>query len=460
MKIKQALLATCLLALGIFTLADTSHAQAPRTISYQGQALNNGAPVTGVHNVTIRFYGSGGGPLHEETHTNVVFNGRMFNILIGGAIPLPGSLTFDQQYFLGVSIDGGAELTPRTPLTSVPYALRAEAANSLAPGATGVVTSVNGQSGAVTIAGGGITSVSNVGGAFTVNTEIANNSIGLQKLDPTGASDGMVLTVQGGGLTWGMLGGGGGDPIPFTGSVSLGTPAFDITNTSTGPALSGTLTLGSGQTSAVVGNNASTTGGSGAMAGASGLLGTITSTTPGGFSAGVRGINNGAAGLGIGVIGYQNGSGWGVYGETPNGIGIYGLVTGAASSSIGVKGETYSTNGAGVEARYSGPGAGTALHIVNGAIEQSGSVRPAFVHTATVANKLSANGTDIDNILTNADPNAILIVTQKLNPNGIIYNDSPIGVYYNNTRQKWEIFNQDGTAVPTNAQFNVLVIKQ
>jgi hypothetical protein len=34
------------------------------------------------------------------------------------------------------------------------------------------------------------------------------------------------------------------------------------------------------------------------------------------------------------------------------------------------------------------------------------------------------------------------------------------GVYYNIVRNKWEIFNENNVAIPNNAQFNVLVIKQ
>jgi hypothetical protein len=60
----------------------------------------------------------------------------------------------------------------------------------------------------------------------------------------------------------------------------------------------------------------------------------------------------------------------------------------------------------------------------------------------------------------NGDANCILIVTQKLNPSGIVYNNAPIGVYYNTIRSKWEIFNENNVAIPNNAQFNVLVIKQ
>lgn len=73
------------------------------------------------------------------------------------------------------------------------------------------------------------------------------------------------------------------------------------------------------------------------------IRGIISSTTPGGFSAGLRGINNGTGGLGIGVYGSQNGSGWGVYGVTPNGIGVYG---------------NSSSNGTGV---YANSSAGTGL---------------------------------------------------------------------------------------------------
>ncbi|MFM6924244.1 MAG: beta strand repeat-containing protein, partial [Ferruginibacter sp.] len=96
--------------------------------------------------------------------------------------------------------------------------------------------------------------------------------------------------------------------------------------------------------------NSATTGTVGAITGTSAstdanavaIQGTISSTTPGGFSAGVRGINNGTAGLGIGVYGSQAGSGWGVYGTTPNGFGV----NGASTTSTGVNGS--STSGTGV----------------------------------------------------------------------------------------------------------------
>ncbi|HUU95951.1 MAG TPA: hypothetical protein VM487_09425 [Phycisphaerae bacterium] len=59
----------------------------------------------------------------------------------------------------------------------------------------------------------------------------------------------------------------------------------------------------------------------------SAIRGIMTSTSPGSSSAAVRGINNGTGGAGIGVVGTQDGSGYGVYGYTPDGRGVYGSST-------------------------------------------------------------------------------------------------------------------------------------
>ena len=57
---------------------------------------------------------------------------------------------------------------------------------------------------------------------------------------------------------------------------------------------------------------------------ASALFGQISTTSSGGFSAGVRGVNNGTGFSGVGVHGSQNGFGYGVYGTTPGGVGVFG----------------------------------------------------------------------------------------------------------------------------------------
>jgi hypothetical protein len=78
------------------------------------------------------------------------------------------------------------------------------------------------------------------------------------------------------------------------------------------------------------------------------LHGIISSTSPGAFSAAVRGQNNGTGGNGIGVWGSQDGSGWGVYGTSVSGRGVYGVASATSGTTYGVYGESASTSGRGV----------------------------------------------------------------------------------------------------------------
>jgi hypothetical protein len=82
-----------------------------------------------------------------------------------------------------------------------------------------------------------------------------------------------------------------------------------------------------------------------------------------------------------------------------------------------------------------------------------------FVHTATVTNSMN-HVTWLDHPLLNGAPNAIVIVTQNWNPGGGaggIYNNEVIGVWYDDGRAQWSIFNQSLTDIPEGASFNVLV---
>lgn len=102
-------------------------------------------------------------------------------------------------------------------------------------------------------------------------------------------------------------GGGGSFTIPYTNTVNNASTLFSLTNDGDGISLEGV-------------NNTTTSS-------ITAVRGIVSNTAPGGFSSGVRGINNGTGGLGIGVWGSQAGSGWGVYGTTPNGLGVYGNAT-------------------------------------------------------------------------------------------------------------------------------------
>jgi len=79
-----------------------------------------------------------------------------------------------------------------------------------------------------------------------------------------------------------------------------------------------------------------------------------------------------------------------------------------------------------------------------------------FKQLATVANIVSTSKTEIDNIFLNNNNNAQFIITQNWSLAGI-YNNEAIGVEYDNASNRWRIINIDGSAMPVNAGFNVLV---
>jgi hypothetical protein len=82
----------------------------------------------------------------------------------------------------------------------------------------------------------------------------------------------------------------------------------------------------------------------------------------------------------------------------------------------------------------------------------------SFVTTATSANT-TGNSTFVDHPFINGNRNARLLVTPNWNPPGSsgVYNNHPIGVWYENWRGKWAIFNQDLAAMPIGAAFNVRI---
>ncbi|MDW8075981.1 MAG: hypothetical protein RMK00_09470, partial [Bacteroidota bacterium] len=100
-------------------------------ISYQGLLTDSQGQIlpNGTYQIQINLYDhpTAGTLLYSEQHTATVSDG-VVNIHIGSVVPLPNSLSFNQTYYVGISINGGIELLPRTMLTAVPYALRAETA--------------------------------------------------------------------------------------------------------------------------------------------------------------------------------------------------------------------------------------------------------------------------------------------------------------------------------------------
>jgi hypothetical protein len=168
----------------------TAHAQIPRLISYQGMAQDvSGAAIEdGAHQIRVALYETPNGM--EEIYAQTITAesvGGLFSLIIG---PVPTDVTFDRQYWLGISIDEGDELTPRTQLTASPYALNAAHAgfadragasrrsdsSDVAFGLSddvAVVRSLNGATGELQIRGAGATRVAISGNTITVESDSA-----------------------------------------------------------------------------------------------------------------------------------------------------------------------------------------------------------------------------------------------------------------------------------------------
>ena len=82
----------------------------------------------------------------------------------------------------------------------------------------------------------------------------------------------------------------------------------------------------------------------------------------------------------------------------------------------------------------------------------------SFVHHAGRLNT-AGNRTYLDDPLTNGHPDAVVSVTQNWNPGGGrgVYNNHPVGVLYDEDKDKWAVYNRDGAPVPDGAAFNVAV---
>ncbi|AZA78733.1 collagen-like protein [Chryseobacterium sp. G0186] len=162
---------------------------------------------------------------------------------------------------------------------------------------------------------------------------------------------------------------GGAFTIPYVNTVNNASTLFSLTNDGDGTSLEG--------------NNNTTTSSIAAV------RGNVTNTAPGGFSSGVRGINNGTGGLGIGVWGSQNGSGWGVYGATPNGLGVYGN-----SSASGTGVYANSNTGTGLTAT-SNNGIPASIAIFNNA-NNNNALNVSSVGNGTVVNvSTTGNGAGV-----------------------------------------------------------------
>jgi hypothetical protein len=121
-RIAAVIVFVCLLIPSEFLITQT-----PAKMSYQGMLTGIGGEAIedGMYNIHFKLYGQPdpSSPIWSETQSVTIVNG-IFNVILGTASPL--DLPFDEQYYLGIAIGDGEELSPRIALTTSAYSFRAK----------------------------------------------------------------------------------------------------------------------------------------------------------------------------------------------------------------------------------------------------------------------------------------------------------------------------------------------
>lgn len=124
----------------LFWMLGVSDMYGQATLNIQGIVRKStGANLDdGTYSMTFRLYttSSGGSSIWSETHDNMDVTSGVYGAVLG--LINPFTIPFDQPYFLGISVDGGAEVSPRLRLTASPYTLSLIGQSNLFP-STGTV---------------------------------------------------------------------------------------------------------------------------------------------------------------------------------------------------------------------------------------------------------------------------------------------------------------------------------
>lgn len=324
--------------------------------SYQGRLNDNGVAASGSYDFQFTIYPmpNGSSPVSPSIPANgVLVTNGLFNLTLDfGDGVFTGAPRWLQIEVRRAGTPGPfLPLTPRQPIAPAPYALYSARANQAASVPWAGVSSVAlggglslGTGNTIGIRFGTAPDTAAPGDHIHFGQDWAGNLGGLYglKVNNTGPGGGGLFGYASAltGLSIGLRG----DSDSTAGIGVFGRATATSGNTfgvqglaasTTGTGVAGVHQALTGTTPGVEGETASTSGS------AAGVIGRVSALAAGGFSSGVRGINQSTNGNGIGVYGSQNGSGYGLYGTTPRGTGVVGNST----SGDGVVGSSVSGEG-------------------------------------------------------------------------------------------------------------------
>lgn len=324
-------LASLVLAVLVPSSMLRAQSSASGMFTVQGRLTNtNGVPVAdGSHRITSNIYVKGNATAVYSQSDTLNTSDGIFTVLLGASKKL--TLDSKSSYEVGVSLDGAAELQPHIPMGYAPRAMTALMADSTlvatslsAAGianlastlGSNVVTSVNGERGAVTILGGG---------ALGVSTQ--NDTV---HLNFTGTGSGLLLPFLD------TL------PLPFLSKFTIVNPSSGLAGTfqnkGTGTALRVQAVTGSAITAQSSGGNATidvvNTGGA-AINALSTSGNAIAATTNAGDVAALY-LKNTGTGSGRLIRG-DNNAGYPILDVTNLGTTISGSDTAAAGATLRVQ---------------------------------------------------------------------------------------------------------------------------
>jgi len=120
----------------LMLIAIFASAEVPEIVNYQGRLTDaTGNPLDTTVSITYTIYddSTGGSSVWTETHSSVVILDGLFNVVLGSAgTSIPDTVFNDPDRFMGIQVGGDPELSPRTRVVSVGYAMQANKADTAA----------------------------------------------------------------------------------------------------------------------------------------------------------------------------------------------------------------------------------------------------------------------------------------------------------------------------------------